>query len=205
MDNLESLTNFFVEVNTLKKTVRYSSCPEKIQESTAGHCWQVTLMVPILAREFGLNVDIQHAMEIANVHDLAEYVLKEDYDSFSVAMDILSAVDKDKSEEYVMSSLKNRFSFGHQLYSLWEEYQECKTPEARFVKALDKIESHLHIIERGGTANSSRDALHQVLYADDAVRNFPQLEPFLKIVKKKLRPLMEAQGLIWKEEYNYPD
>ncbi len=104
-----------------------------------------------------------------------------------------------------MSNLRDRFIFGPKLYSLWKEYQEGKTPEARFVKALDKIESHLHIIERGGIERESGDLSHQVLYADNAVRNFPQLEPFLKIVKRKLRPLMEAQGLVWKEEYNYPN
>jgi 5'-deoxynucleotidase YfbR-like HD superfamily hydrolase len=101
--------------------------------------------------------------------------------------------------------LRDRFNFGHKLYSLWKEYEESKTPEARFVKVLDKIESHLHIIERGGTGSGVVDAKHQALYADEAVRNFPELKPLLKSVKKRLKPLLEKQGMIWKEEYNYPD
>jgi putative hydrolases of HD superfamily len=201
----ESLVNFFIESNKLKKTIRYSSCPEKIQESTAGHSWQVTLMVPIIARELVLNIDISHAMEIANVHDLAEYIDEKDYDAYLVATGVLDKREKDKSEETVMSDLKNRFNFGPTLYSLWKEYNEGKTPEARFVKALDKIESHIHVIERGGTSNDIHDAKYQAFYADDAIRNFPELKPFLKAIKKKLRPVLEENGLIWKEEYNYPD
>ncbi|HTY44070.1 MAG TPA: HD domain-containing protein [Patescibacteria group bacterium] len=205
MTDLELLADFFVESNKLKKTMRYSSCPKEIKEPVAGHCWKVTLMVPIIARELGLNINIQHAMEIANVHDLAEYVDDEDYDYHLVDTGLLSKEEKDKSEEAVMSALKNRFSFLEQIYSLWKEYGDCKTPEARLVKVLDKLEAQLHIIERGGIKGNPKDLVCHLTYADNAVRNFPQLEPLLRVVKSRLRPLVEAQGLVWKAEYNYPD
>jgi len=205
MEDLEKLVGFFLKSNQLKRTMRYSSCQPKIQEPSAGHSWQVTFMVPIIAREFGLNIDIQHAMEIASVHDLAEYIDEKDFDSYLMATGVLKEEDKDKSEEEVMSSFRDTLRFGPQLYSLWQEYQECKTPEARFVKALDKIESHIHVIERGGTGESPAGARHQALYADEAVRNFPELKPLLRTIKGKLRPLLEKQGLVWMAEYNFPD
>lgn len=205
MDNLEKLADFFVESNKLKRTMRYSSCPGKIQESSAGHSWQVTFMVPIIAREFGLNLDVQHAMEMASVHDFAEYIGEKDFDSYLIATGVLSEDEKDKSEEAVMSMLRERFSFGPRIYSLWQEYQECKTSEARFVKALDKLESHIHVIERDGTGSDSYDARHQALYADEAIRNFPELKPFLGTIKRRLKTVLERQGLEWKDEYNYPD
>lgn len=205
MDEIEELIDFFVKTSSLKRTLRYSSCPEKIQESTAGHSWLMTFMVPILAEKFNLDVDVAHAMEIANVHDLPEYVLDYDFDSYLVSTDVLKEEDKKRSEESVMLGIENDFDFGKRLYSLWREFEEQKTPEARFVKAIDKLESHIHIIERGGTGKDEDDARHQMLCADNAVKNFPQLEPFLKLLKKRLRPLMEAQGLMWKSEYNYLD
>ena len=205
MEDLEKLISFFIESNKLKRTMRYSSCPAKIQEPSAGHSWQVTLMVPIIAREFELKIDIEHAMEIANIHDLAEYINEKDFDSYLIATGVLSETDKDKSEEEVMSRFRDSLSFGPKIYSLWQEYQEGKTPEARFVKALDKIESHIHVIERDGTGSDSFDARHQALYADEAVRNFPELKPLLRIIKRKLRSVLEKQGLVWKAEYNYPD
>lgn len=205
MDKLELLTNFFIESNRLKRTIRYSSCPERVQEPSAGHSWQVTLMVPIVAREFGLDIDVQHSMELACVHDLAECVLKQDYDSYLIAIGFLDEKDKDKSEEKEMRRIKDTFDFGNSVYLLWQEYQECKTPEARFVKALDKLESHFHVIERGGSGDNADDGRHQATYADEAIRNFPQLKPLLRVVKKRIRPILEKQGLVWKPEYNYPD
>lgn len=205
MKNLEALTDFFLESNKLKRTMRYSSCPEKIQEPSAGHSWHVSLMVPIIAREFKLEIDILHAMEIANVHDLAEYIYEKDFDSYLIATGVLSEEDKDKSEEEVMTQIRERYGFGSRIYSLWNEYQECKTPEARYVKALDKLESHFHVIERSGTGSCPKDARHQALYADEAVRNFPELKQFLRAIKKKLREVLEKQGLEWTKEYDYPD
>lgn len=205
MGKLEKMLDFFVEVSDLKRTLRYSSCPENVQEPTAGHSWMVALMVPVVSEELGLNIDVSHAMELAVVHDLAEYVGKYDFDSYLVSTGALSQEDKDKGEEEVMNSIRERFNFGEKLYSLWKEYEDSKTPEARFVKALDKIESHVHVIERGGTANNMGNVSHQVLFADAAVKNYAPLESFLRVVKQRLRPLMEEQGLNWDERYNYPD
>lgn len=202
--NLEELANFFVESNKLKQTIRYSSCPKKVQEPSAGHSWHVTLMVPIIARELGIKIDIGHAMELAAVHDLAEKVLREDFDSYFVATGVLKKEDKDKSEQEEMERIKNNFTFGAAIHSLWKEYNESRTPEAKFVRALDKLESHFHVLERDGSG-SRDDGKHQATYADNAVENFPELKPFLRVVKKKLKPVLEKQGLEWKKEFDYPD
>jgi len=201
----EKLVDFFTQTNRLKRTIRYSSCPKNVQEPTAGHSWHVILMVPIIAREFGININIEHAMEIACVHDLAESVLKKDFDSYLMATGKLDEKEKDKSEEIEMTRIKEKFSFGERIYGLWKEYQECKTPEAKFVKALDKLESHFHIIERGGTGDNADDGAHQVKYADTAVKDVPELEPLLKAIKEKLKPILEKQGVKWKKEYDYSD
>jgi len=205
MKDSNELIDFFVKTSSLKRTFRYSSCPERIQEPTAGHAWMVTFMVPILAEVFDIDIDVSHAMEIANVHDLPEYVLDYDYDSYLVATGALKQSDKEKEEMSVMSKIKDDYGFGDRLFSLWKEYEDGESREAKYVKAIDKLECHLHIIERGGTWSGVGDAKHQVEYADKAVRNFPELEPFLKSLKKKLRPLMEKQGLVWKQEYDYPE
>ncbi|MFA5126331.1 MAG: HD domain-containing protein [archaeon] len=201
----EELVDFFTQTNKLKQTIRYSSCPKKIQESSAGHSWHVALMVPIVAQKLGIKINVQHATEIALVHDLAERVLKEDFDSYLIAIGTLKEVDKKKSEKEEMDRIKNNFSFGNKIYSLWSEYGENKTREAKFVRALDKLESHLHIIERGASGDNADDGKHQATYADNAVKDFPELAPLLKSIKKKLKLILEKQGLKWDKEYNYPE
>jgi len=200
----EQLIDFFTETNKLKQTIRYSSCPKKIQESSAGHSWHVALMVPIIAQEFKIKINIQRAMEIACVHDLAEMVLKEDYDSYLIATGVLKEGDKNKSEKKEMERIRTKYSFGNKIYSLWQEYEESKTQEAKFVRALDKLESHLHVIERGSSGDNADDGKHQATYADNAVKDFPELAPLLSTIKKRLKPILEKQGLVWNKKYNYP-
>jgi putative hydrolase of HD superfamily len=162
-------------------------------------------MIPIIAEELKLKLDVKHAMEIAAVHDLAERVLKEDYDSFLISNGTLKESDKAEQEKKEMNRIKNKYGFGEKIYSLWEEYEDNKTPEAKFVRALDKLESHFHIIERGGSGENPAGAKHQAFYADKAVADFPELKPLLKEAKKKLKPLLEKQGLTWTTEYNWPE
>jgi putative hydrolases of HD superfamily len=205
MTNLESLADFFVLSNGLKQTMRYESCPEYLKESVPAHCWQMSLMVSLVAREFDLDIDVRHAMEIAIVHDLGEYTDSKDFDAYFVHTGVLNGKDKDYSEEEAMVNLRDNFSCGFDIYNLWEEYRECKTQEARFVKALDKIESHFHFIQRRCNILNKDNLIFQITYADKAVKNFPSLEPLLRIAKRKLKELMEEQGIIWRDEYNYPD
>ncbi|MFA6064418.1 MAG: HD domain-containing protein [archaeon] len=201
---LKELVDFFTETNKLKYTMRYSSCPKKIQDSSAEHSWHLTVMIPLIAEELGLKINVLHAVEIALVHDLAEKTLKEDFDSFLVASGKLSETDKDKGELEEMNKLRKKYSFGEKIYSLWREYEDNKTPEAKFVKAMDKLEAHAHIIEKGTYGNNEAGAIHQVYYADKAVKDYPELKPLLSEMKKKLRPVLEKQGLKWKKEYDWP-
>ena len=201
----EELVDFFTQTNKLKQTMRYSSCPKRVQESSAGHSWQLALMVPIISEKFGIKLNVAHAIEIALVHDLAESVLSEDFDSYLIARGVLKEEDKDKSENEEMDRIKNNFSFGNKIFSLWKEYEDNKTREAKFIKALDKLESHIHVIERGASGDNADDGKHQATYADNAVKDFPELKPLLISIKKRLKPILEKQGLKWKNNYNYPD
>jgi len=77
------------------------------------------------------------------------------------------------------------------------------TPEARFVKALDKIETLTQIAEAGHKIYDAPEFIAN--YADQAVRNFPLLEGMLKIVKRKLKAEFKKGRILWKKEYDtYP-
>lgn len=205
MGSIEGLLDFLEETESLKKTIRYSSCPENVQEPTAGHVWKVSLMVPLLAEKFRVPVDILHALQISNAHDLGECGMKYDFDSYLVSKGKLDQNDKDLAEENYMKSVKNRFSFGEQLYGLWREYEENKTYEAKFVRAIDKLEALIHVITTKGTGRDINDIEYVATYADRAVEDVPELKPFLRALKVRLRPVAERQGLIWTKEFDYPD
>ena len=52
-------------------------------------------------------------------------------------------------ENTAMHKMTNDLVFGDWIFSIWEEYEKQESVEAKFVKALDKIEGFLHIAEVG--------------------------------------------------------
>ncbi len=59
MDNLDKIFEFTKISNKLKQTKRWLHTPTMIdKESTAAHSWHLALLVPIIASEFKLDLDI---------------------------------------------------------------------------------------------------------------------------------------------------
>lgn len=188
------------EIIALKKTTRYDTCQNSMQESTADHTWGMVALIPPIITELKLSVNELQSIKIAIYHDIPEYPDVHDIDSFNIARGKVSKQHKQQLEEKVMTELLEKYG-GQGIYDIWQEYEAQKTPEAKFVKAMDKIESLIHMAKRGATGRQNDDD-HTVLYADKAVQNFPAVTPLLKIVKSKLKTSYEKQGLEWKPAYD---
>ena len=91
----------------------------------------------------------------------------------------------------------------NQNYNLWNEYEKGSTGEAKFVKALDKLETLTHLIEAGYKTYDRPEMI--VNYADKAVKEFPELKGVLKIIKQKIKVEFDKGGIPWKEEYDVLD
>lgn len=86
-------------------------------------------------------IDNTHAMKLALVHDLAEALVGDitphdgvsKADKYTMERDAMHKIKVDHFEKY-------NSEIGDQLVTLWQEYEEGKTKEARFVKQLDKLE-----------------------------------------------------------------
>jgi putative hydrolase of HD superfamily len=92
---------------------------------------------------------------------------------------------------------------GKEISELWNEYNECATKEAKFVKALDKIETLTQLAESGYKTYDKPEFIAN--YANKAVKDFPELLAMLKILKKKLKKEFDKGNIPWKEEYDSLD
>lgn len=103
-------------------------------ESVTEHSWHVVFLVWLLGARIP-EVNVSRAMEIAMVHDLAEMRLGDLPRTTSHYFDDGA---KNRAEAAAMAEilapLPERY---HQLY---REYQAAATPEARLVKACDKLQ-----------------------------------------------------------------
>lgn len=116
-------------------------------ESVTEHSWHVLFLVWALGARID-GIDLQRAVEIALVHDLAELRVG---DLPRTASHYFPEGAKKSAEmaamEDVLAPVADR------ALSLYREYQEAATPEARLVKACDKLQLMLKVAvyERWGT------------------------------------------------------
>lgn len=200
LENLEKIFDFLQVVEKLKSTLRYNKTTSGRQESTAEHSWRLALMIFILADELKLEIDVNRAVKIALVHDLAE-ALTGDIDAILIAEGKVSKEEKEKQEVIAIGKIQQTLpeTIGKEITALQNEYNENKTREAKFVKAMDKIETLTQLAENGQIYDRPEFIAN---YADKAVGEFPALNDTLKIVKKKLKEEFKKRNIEWKKGYD---
>jgi putative hydrolase of HD superfamily len=200
MENLDSLVDFLIEIEKLKKTYRYSTSPD-VADSSADHSWKLAFMTSIFSKELP-EINSLHTIEMCLVHDLAEYVTGE-IDSYRVHTGEIKKEDKYDLELKAMEEFKKRLSFGEKIYGLWKEYEEQQTLEAKYAKALDKIEALIHILFEGVEKDNHPE--YTFIYVDSSVESAPKLKPFLKNIKERLKKEYKKAGINLKQQdENFP-
>ena len=198
---MEKVFDFLHKIEKLKSTLRFEgNTASGRPESAAEHSWRLALMIFSFAKELKIKVDVCRAIKMAIVHDLAESITG-DVDAVRIADGEITVEKKRDMEVQAMKDLTCDLSgVGREINGLWEEYEDGKTNEARFVKALDKIETLTHICEEGYKFYDRPEFIPN--YADNSVKKFPELTEALMIVKRKLKEEYSKGNIEWKEEYN---
>ena len=108
-------------------------------ESTAEHTWRLALLALVLADEKP-ELDLPRVLAMCLVHDLGEA-----YEGDIPAVAQCDPASKAAAELAAMERLTPLLpaEAAARIRTLWEEYEACATPEARWVKALDKAETIL--------------------------------------------------------------
>ncbi len=137
MNTLEQRIAFMHEIEGLKSVLRTSWTSAGRHESTAEHSWRLALLTVLLLDDFP-ELDARDVMIMALIHDLGEL-----YDG-----DISAALMPDEDAKLALerAAVERAFSLLPEtdrtlFMRLWSEYSTAATPEARFVKALDKAET----------------------------------------------------------------
>lgn len=109
-------------------------------ESVADHSFGVALAALVLAPP---ELDRARLLAMALLHDLAEVRVGD-----VTPYDDVSREEKRRREHEAASAL---FSDRPDLMALWQEAEACESPEARFLKKVDRFDLHLQA-ERYATA-----------------------------------------------------
>ena len=128
---------FLQEAEKLKSVLRHSWLSSGRQESVAEHTWRIALWAIVIAPQTDIKIDLLKVIKMAIVHDLGEI-----YAGDKIAWKRKS---KNKSQQEKKALLKLTAQLPatqkSEITNLWQEYEEAKTPEAKFTKAIDKLET----------------------------------------------------------------
>ncbi|MXG88873.1 HD domain-containing protein [Nocardioides flavescens] len=149
-DRLRAQLTFLVEADRLKTVLRASPlAAADRRENDAEHSWHLALMVLVLAEHANEPIDVGRAMELVIVHDLVEV-----YAGDSPVFDPAATVDQAEREQAAAERLYALLPSdqGAYLREVWDEFEAGETPEAKFCKALDRLEPMLlNWLDGGGT------------------------------------------------------
>lgn len=137
--HLAGRLEFLREAERLKSVLRSAHTSTGRAESTAEHSWRLCLMA--IAFEDALaGLDMLRILKMCVVHDLGE----------AIGGDIPAVAqhqhpDKSAQERHDLLRLTAALEPAQQgaILALWQEYEDAASPEARAVKALDKLETML--------------------------------------------------------------
>lgn len=139
------LLDFFQTVGKLKTIKRTGWINHKIPnpESVADHSFRTAVLAMVLAPKLGVNVE--KAIKMALVHDIGEAKIG---DVVTMQGKQTLATQSEKLE-LEAAAFKQIFSLidGDQFVSLFNEFEEGVTKEAKLVKELDKLEMAMQAYE----------------------------------------------------------
>ncbi len=176
--NISQILKLFKDAGKLKSIKRTGWTRHKIPEpeSVADHSFRVTFMAMVLAER--LNVDALKLIKMSLIHDMAE----------SITGDItpdcgISPKEKHGMEKEAFLELFGKLPDGSKFVDLWLEYEEQKSPEARAVKNIDKLEMAVQAVEYQEEYND-KDLSEFIASADSNI-DLPEIFSILKQVIKK--------------------
>lgn len=127
---------FLDEIEKLKTIKRSNATLDDRQENPAEHSWNAAMMAMVLAPYAPENTNIDRVIKMLIVHDLAE-VYHGDVCLYDAAY-AAKSVNEAQSLEALLAHLDE--DMRDNLKSLWLEFNERTSQDARFAAAIDNLQ-----------------------------------------------------------------
>jgi putative hydrolase of HD superfamily len=173
MDNsrLNQQMKFLIEIDKLKQILRRTKIiGGSRHENDAEHSWHLAMMAMILLEHANeKEIDLLRVLKMLLIHDLVEI---DAGDTF--AYDEKGHEDKQEREEVAAKRI-----FGllpedqrEEVYGLWREFEERKTPEARYANAIDRLHPMiLNYMNTGDTWQKYGITKSRVIHRNQMIEN----------------------------------
>lgn len=198
MNNLLKQIEFIKEIDKLKYIFRKTKLINSDRlENDAEHSWHLAMMAIILAEHSNEPIDVAKVMKMVLIHDIVEidsgdvfaYDTVKSHDNFDeelkAAKRIFGILPNEQAEEFI---------------NIWIEFEEMKTPESKFARALDRLEPLLqNASNNGGTWREFDVKFDKVIEKKKAIKDGS--EELWKFAKNLIDESVE-KGILKKQNTN---
>lgn len=138
MDRLQKQIEFIIEVDKLKDIIRQTHLTNgERKENDAEHSWHLSLMAVFLSEYSKEPVDVLQVIKMVLIHDLVEIDAGDTY-LYDESGNCTKAAREQKAAERIFNILPK--DQAEELFKLWNEFEERRTPESKFANTLDRIQ-----------------------------------------------------------------
>jgi len=145
---LDQQLTFIAEMDKMKAIIRHTPLVDgSRRETDAEHSWHIAVMALLLAEHADEPVDVVKVMKMLLIHDVVEI---DAGDTF--IYDAKGNEDKAERENQAADRLFGLLPDDQnaELRALWEEFEEHKSPEARFASSIDRFQPIMNNHLSGG-------------------------------------------------------
>ncbi|ASA57752.1 HD domain-containing protein [Vibrio gazogenes] len=189
MEEIKGIIDFMVEVEKLKSVERQTK-PVGLDryENSAEHSWHVCLSALMLKDFANVQVDIVRVMKMLLIHDLGE---------IEAGDIIIYSSETDENKQLERSGIHKLFKLlpeasREEFGSLWDEFEEGESPDARFAKAIDRVPPLLHNIYGEGHSWKKHNISKEKVFAFNGERIAKGSNRLWQEVESRLNEAVES-------------
>lgn len=135
---LDRQFDFFREIDKEKLIGRQNYITDgKRKENDAEHAWHMAIMAILLSEYANEEIDVLKTVTMLLIHDIVEIDAGDTY--------AYDEEGKKTQNERERAAAKRIYGLlpedqGQKLKALWDEFEACETPEARFARTMDNLQ-----------------------------------------------------------------
>jgi len=161
-NNLSKQVAFIKEIDKLKYIQRKTRLINSDRhENDAEHSWHLAMMTIVLAEHSDQPIDVLKVLKMVLIHDIVEIDAGDTFiydsvknhtntdDELIAAKRIFGLLPSEQAEEFI---------------AIWEEFEEGKTHEAKFARAMDRFEPLLQNTSNNGGTWREFDVPYEKVY-----------------------------------------
>ena len=137
-DRMKKQWEFALEIDKEKYIGRQTWLSDgKRKENDAEHAWHAALMAVVFSEYANENIDVLKTVLMILIHDLVEIDSGDTY-AYDEEGKKTQRQREERGADRIFGMLPE--DQGKQFRALWEEFEEWKTPEARFAHVMDNLQ-----------------------------------------------------------------